>query len=324
MVQKRREYLSGLVNGYWEYQKKQFSGEAGCFERPYAPDGRPPVFTAGSAWRNLIVKPGAQKKEVDALFALVPEGEKHKWFRSMSSSQALTQSILGNMKLYGSIPLLSELDDDDQKGLRLFGHLPVTSDQFTLEYKIKGLGELRSTSLDGCVDGEYRIAIECKFSESSYSPCPRPRLKKDDPLYESEYCSGEYPSKPMRATRCPMQAKGVKYWDYAPYLFKLDKDGYYPACPLNEGHQIIRNLLAAGTAERSVTARNGHTVIFYDARNPSFQPGGKADKVYHEVKKLLKVPAMLRKSSWQKLIALMKERNALPWLTENLALKYGF
>ena len=38
----------------------------------------------------------ASQKEIDNLLSFVPEGEKHKRFRSMNSSQALAQSILGN------------------------------------------------------------------------------------------------------------------------------------------------------------------------------------------------------------------------------------
>ena len=48
----------------------------------------------------------ASEREVDKLLSLVPEGERHKWFRSMNSSQALAQSVLGNLAIYDSLHYL--------------------------------------------------------------------------------------------------------------------------------------------------------------------------------------------------------------------------
>lgn len=162
------DYKADLNRRYWEYQKSQLSNELNFFERPYAQDGRPPVFITNESWRNIIINPTASQQEIDKLLSLVPEGEKHKWFRSMHSSQALAQSILGNLAINNSLRYLSEIKDDD--GLDLFGKAQISSDNFAMEYKVNYLGEPRSTSLDGFVSGDYRIAIECKFQLGHMSP----------------------------------------------------------------------------------------------------------------------------------------------------------
>jgi len=125
-----KDYKTDLNQRQWEYQKSpQFS----LFERPYAQDGRPPVFVRNESWRNVIINPMASQQEIDRLLALVPEGEKHKWFGSMNSSQALAQSVLGNLFIHDSLHYLSELKDDE--GMDLFGKAQISSDNFEMEKK---------------------------------------------------------------------------------------------------------------------------------------------------------------------------------------------
>jgi hypothetical protein len=47
-------------------------------------------------------------------------------------------------------------------------------------------------------------------------------------------------------------------------------------------------------------------------------------KAYSETKGALKKQTLLRKCSWQKIVSHLRAQNILPWLTENLNLKYGF
>ena len=175
------DYKVDLNQRYWEYQKARFSNEQTFFERPYALDGRPPVFVRREAWRNVIINPAASPQEIDRLLNLVPKGEKHKWFGSMNSSQALAQSVLGNLAIHGFLDCLSELKDDE--GMNLVWKAKVSADNFLMEHKIDFLGEPRSTSLDGFISGDYRIAIECKFTEMEIGPCSRPKLKPRDSNY---------------------------------------------------------------------------------------------------------------------------------------------
>jgi len=316
------DYKEDLNRRYWEYQKSQFSNGLDFFERPYAPDGRPPVFIRDEAWRNVIINPVAEKQENDKLLALIPKGERHKWFGSMNSSQALAQSVLGNLAIYGSLCHLSELKDDS--GIPLFGEIQLSLDNFKMEHKIDYLGEPRRTSLDGYVSGNYQIAIECKFTEAEVGTCSRPRLTPADSNYESEHCNSTYSIQRARKERCSLTEVGVLYWHHIPSLFKWKIDGDLNPCPLNKNYQLVRNILAAGVKSNGTASlNNGHVVLIYDERNPAFQNNGDGLIAYMEVQKALQEPTMLRKCSWQRIVKLIRKKDVLSWLTENLSLKYG-
>lgn len=316
------DYKANLNQRYWKYQKSQFSNGQRFFERPDAQDGRPPVFIASESWRNIIINPTASQQEIDRLLALVSEGEKHKWFRSMNSSQALAQSILGNLIIHDSLHYLSEIKDDD--GLDLFGKARISSVNFAMEYKVNYLGEPRSTSLDSYISGDYRIAIECKFTEAEVGTCSRPRLKPTDSKYESEHCNGTYSIQRARKERCSLTEIGVLYWRYLPSLFKWKNNSDLNPCPLNTNYQLVRNILAVGVKpDGTVSLNDGHVVLIYDERNPAFQYGGDGLITYMETQKALQEQTMLRKCSWQRIVQHIRERGILSWLTENLTLKYG-
>lgn len=316
------DYKADLNERYWTYQESRFPDWQAFFERPNAQDGRPPVFLAREAWQNVIVNPDANRQEADRLLALVSEPDRHKWFRSMNSSQALAQSVLGNLAIHGFLKDLAELYDDE--GNALLGKAQISSDNFAMEFKIDYLGEPRRTSLDGYVSGPYRIAIECKFTESEVGTCSRPRLAPADSNYESEHCDGTYSRQRAREERCSLTEVGVLYWCYAPRLFRWPNDVNLSPCPLNKNYQLVRNILAIGvTPNGTVSVDDGHVVLIYDERNPAFQAGGAGLAAYTETQLALQEPTMLRKCSWQRITQHIKHKGVLPWLTEHLALKYG-
>ncbi len=316
------DYRADLNQRYWEYQKSQFSNGSNFFERPYAQDERPPVFIRDEAWRNVIVNPVASRQDTHRLLALIPDGKRHKWFGSMNSSQALAQSILGNLAVNDSLNYLSEIKDDE--GRDLFDKAKISLDNFAMEYEINYLGEPRSTSLDGYIFGDYRIAIECKFTEAEVGTCSRPRLTPADSNYKSEHCNGTYSIQRARKERCSLTEIGVLYWRYVSSLFVWENDNDLNPCPLNKNYQLARNILAAGVKpDGTVSVKNGHVVLIYDERNPAFQIGGDGLIAYTETRKALREPMMLRKCSWQRIVQCMREKDVLSWLTKNLALKYG-
>lgn len=319
---KYKNYKSDLIRRYWEFQRLRFPEWKEFLDRPFAQDGRPPVFLVQEAWRNIIISPNASDQDKAALLQLIPDGEHHKWFRSMNSSQALALSILGNLVIYNSLDCLSILLDDE--GDSLFGPAKITSNNFSMEYKINYLGERRRTSLDGYVSGDYRIAIECKFTEAEVGTCSRPQLTSADSNYESEFCDGSYSQQRSRNERCSLTEVGVLYWKYIPAFFSIRNDVDLNPCPVNKNYQLIRNILAIGVNEDgSISDKNSHAILIYDERNPAFMKDGNGFKSYVEMRSTLKRPTMLRKCSWQKITYCIRKNNVLPWLTEQLSAKYG-
>jgi hypothetical protein len=316
------DYRADLLQRYWKYQETQFANEQTLFDSRHVKPASPPVFIRSKARQNIIVNPSASEQEKKKLFDLIPEGEFHKWYGSMNSSQALAQSVFGNLFVHNSLHYLSELKDDE--GMDLFGKAQISSDNFTMEYKVNYLGESRSTSIDGYVSGDYRIAIECKFTEPEVGTCSRPRLESTVSNYESEHCNGTYSIQRTRKERCSLTEIGVLYWRYIPSLFKWKNDNDLNPCPLNKNYQLVRNILAAGVKpDGTVSLNNGHAVLIYDERNPAFQNNGDGLMAYIEVQKALQEPMMLRKCSWQRIIQHIRGKDVLSWLTENLSLKYG-
>ena len=319
MTNQMVDYKADLNQRYWKYQKNQFPIWQKFSDRPHTNLVCPPVFDG--AGQNVIVNPNPRQGEIDELFALVPVSDRHKWFRSMNSSQALAQSVLGNLAVNHCLSSLTELLDDDNR-MPLLGMVEASSGNFKMEFKIDYLGELpqHPTSLDGYLGGDYRVAIECKFTESEVGTCSKPGLKPAD----SNYCNGNYIRQKARKERCTLSEKGALYWKYIPELFDWKSDMDLIPCRLNTNYQLVRNILAVGVKpDGQVSAANGHVVLIYDERNPAFQEGGKGFIAFAETRKALRVPTMLRKCSWQSIIQHMRNKGIWAWLTEQLELKYG-
>jgi hypothetical protein len=149
-------------------------------------------------------------------------------------------------------------------------------------------------------------------------------LTPADSNYESELCDGSYSQQRSRIERCSLTEIGVAYWKYIPALFRIGNDIDLDPCPVNKNYQLIRNILAIGVNEDgSVSDKNGHALLIYDERNPAFMKGGNGFKSYVEMRAALKRSNMLRKCSWQKITHCIRKNNVLPWLTDQLAAKYG-
>ena len=321
-VSKMISYKEKLVSRYWAYQQFFFPQIETYFERPFAPDGRPPVFLVHQAWHNVITKPDATPEELSQLSNLLPPWERHKWFRSMNSSQAIAQSVLGNLAIYNHLDCLTDLRDDE--GEPLFGKAQVSPENFAMEHKIKYLGEPRPTSLDGFVSGAYRVAIECKFTEAEVGCCSRPLLRPSASNHNTDFCNGTFTQQLSRKERCSLTEIGVLYWKYVPELFQWQNEIDLIPCPLDKNYQLVRNILAVCVQpDGTVSPESGHVVLIYDERNPAFQAGGNGFIAFAETRQALKVGGLLKKCSWQHIVNHLKEKALLPWLTEQLELKYG-
>ena len=320
MMDHNQLYKKALEQGfraYWDRKKGSGEFSVDMLDSEHGV-GRLPVFKKEFADRNILTKPDANEEDKRRLASLIPERKRHKWFRSMSSSQALTLSFFGNLAIYSQLDWLRDLRDDDGKAI--FGTADLSAYNFSMEHEVGMLNEPRPTSLDFYISGRYRVAIECKLTEIEMGPCSRPRLKKDSP----EYCDGSYSIQGTRKSRCALTEIGVRYWEYVPTLFKWSTDRDYDECPLKDNYQLVRNVLSACVREDGVASpSNGHAVLVYDKRNPAFAEGGKGAKAFRLTREALQDNQNLRKVSWQTICSLMKENKKLSWLTDAISEKYG-
>lgn len=310
---------------FWSYREQEFEGADGLFDAHYRPGRQPPVFAREHAHRNVLVRPGAGPDETAAVWSAIPEGRRHRWFASMTSSQALAQSVFGNLRRYDKLDLLTGLRGED--GLPLFPRSVVAncwiSSCFQLEYQVDYLGERRATSVDLMLGGQYRVAVECKLSEPDTGACSRPELGPTDSNYESDFCDGTFTRQRGRRDRCSLTEAGRTYWKYIPRLFSWSYDADMRPCPLLATYQLVRTILAACVRPGGQLDEAAHAVLLYDERNPEFAEGGKGCAAYQAVRAALKNPALLQRGSWQNLVGCMWQDRELDWLTAALRSKYG-
>ncbi len=110
-----------MVNRFWDFQRNYFKSEQDFFERPNAPDARPPVFRSEKASKNVIVKEGLPGNVKKSILNQIPRIKRHRWFQIMTSSQVLTQSVFGNLKVFNKLDCLAELIGDDGKPIFIRG-----------------------------------------------------------------------------------------------------------------------------------------------------------------------------------------------------------
>jgi len=312
-------YNNDLVNRFWVYVEQKNLRSA--IEKPRT-GSRPPVFPAIRADGNVILCPDASMGDRQKVVSQIPKRARHRWFGSMKSSQALAQSVFGNLIVYEGLNVLRDLKTDT--GEPLLGFAPESA---SLESPIEFLGEPRRTEVDVLVLGEggHRVAIECKLSETAVGACSRPSLTPDDPNYKVQFCDGSYACQRGRKERCSLTHIGVKYWEHIPKLFAWKDDRDYQPCPIHEPYQLVRNVLAAcANDKRPSSPRLGHAVLLYDNRNPAFQAIGKGQRAFQQTRNALRDPSTLRKCSWQAVLGHLRQSHTLPWLTDEVQAKYGF
>ena len=106
----------------------------------------------------------------------ISAGRRHKWFRSMKSSQALAQSVFGNLKAHRRLDCLLDVRADDEDA-PAFGAGPIDPDGVELEHSVgrEILKEPRPTDIDVWMSGRTVVCVECKLTEAEVGRCSRPR-----------------------------------------------------------------------------------------------------------------------------------------------------
>lgn len=309
-------YLEDLMQRFWHYKDLRFA-EHDLFEEA-APRGcRPPVYVKTAADRNVLLDPSLAPTQRRVVLGAIPSRERHRWFRSMRSSQALVQSIFGHLIATRALGVLSNVTCD--LGAQPFLNCRTNCDNIQLECAITHLAEPRSTSVDVFVNNGPRFAIECKLAEEDVGCCSRPKL----PATDAEYCNGSYELQQGRVVPCALTAAGVRYWEFIPKLFDWNVAQPLHACPLHRTYQLVRNILAA-CVDASGNLVDGVAVLVFDDRNPAWQ-NGNGHIAFQQVRASLQEPHRhrLQRCSWQSIMSAMREEPSLQWLTNELGIKYG-
>ena len=306
------EYEKEVLQSLWSWSNQYHLDQLDGIER----QRRPPVLTVEFAMESVLVPQNGSK--VSDILAAIPQSQRHRWFRSLKSSQALTQSVFGAIRAFDRLDLLESVPADCGRPAFFDDHRGTT---FDFEHDVRYLGEPRPTSIDVLLSGpQKRVAIECKFTEREFGTCSRPQLRSDD----GQYCNGNYMVQHGRRERCSLTEIGVQYWKHLPQIFDWLADRDHVPCPFGHVYQLARNALAATvTPDGKLDPTTGHALVVYDARNPEFQCDGRAEKQIESVLAACRVPGLIRRLSWQRLIANLNGAPELGYLVENLGKKYG-
>lgn len=311
-----REYEEALLGVLWAWADRNHPQELDGGKRR----GRPPVLAKRFQLRNILSSP--DKSRATRMHAAIPRN-RHRYFGSFKSSQALTISVFGAVKEYRRIDLLENVMSEC--GRQAFFR---DSEEMNLEIekRISWLGERRSTSVDVFLSGaQYRVAVECKFTEREFGACSRTRPR----CRSSEYCDGNYRIQSGRTHRCALTEIGIRYWEYLPHLFHWPSDQDHNPCPFGSVYQLARNAMAASVMpDGRVDTAGGHVLVVYDARNPAFGEGRKARKKFardqlETTEAACHVPGLVRRLSWQRLLTAISRAPELDYLVAGLAGKYG-
>jgi hypothetical protein len=209
-------YREDLHRRFWDYRRTSFAAESDLFDPSHSEGKSPPVFRREFAERNLLLPSTAGSGIGAAITAMITK--RQRWFASMSSSQALAQSVFAGLATLGRLDALENLASRD--GYPAFFE---TADlyQLKLEHQVATLGEpSRSrTFLDVFFNGPRKVAVEVKFTETKFGRCSRPRLRPKDAGFAQYHCDGSFSVQRDRLSRCSLSERGILYWQFLPQFF---------------------------------------------------------------------------------------------------------
>ncbi len=309
MYQRYEDYKSAVTRHLWDWADKNHRNRLDGGKR----HGRPPVLKKHHAADNILTPP--DELAAEKIRNAIDEKRRHRWFRSLKSSQALSQSVFGALDAFDRLKLLQDIKAECGRPAFFNDCAEFTQE---LEFEVDWLNEPSRTSVDVMFTGpQNRIAVECKFTEPEFSHCSRPRKK---------VCDGSYTVQKSRVSRsrCALTEAGIRYWDYLPKLFDWPANQDHTPCPFADTYQLARNALAAKVSPKGrVDIENGHVLVLYDDRNPEFHGCGKAEKQWRKAVSACLVPGLFRRLSWQRLASYLAQAPELDYLVYGLR-KYGF
>ena len=308
------DYEKDIRRTLWTWADRHHWGELDGGKR----EGRPPVLAGASVSKNILLP--TDESKASKIRAAISEHQRHRWFGSLKSSQALAQSVFGALQAFDRLDLLQSVHAECGRSAFFEDYHGWTLE---FEHEVDNLGEEsgRRTSVDVLLSGpEKRVPIECKFTEEEFGTCSRPRL----PCSNEQHCDGSYRVQRGRNHRCALTEINIRYWDHLPRLFHWQADRDHDPCPFWKVYQLARNALAATlTGEGALNHTGGHALVVYDARNPEFQVKGKAEKQWQQAVNERRIPGLLRRLSWQRLMVAVARAPELKYLVDAAGEKYG-
>lgn len=210
----------------------------------------PYILAKHSDWyRNIILDRVAQyidTKIAERHFAL------HKWIHHGLSSQAFLFNLLGPLVVDKQWYIFDEILH--QASIQLSTN--ITNAEFELEDPdVFNEQQGQPTSIDLCLyTGEIeKVFIEFKFTEKNFGGCS---------VFGDGDCDGKNPAK--NPDLCYLHHIGRLYWQLMKKHRLLTKQMKRDSqCPFSTLYQLYRLILF--TLEK-----NGHFLLLYDERNPSF------------------------------------------------------
>lgn len=126
-------FYSDMLTHHWSYRSAAFPSQDAVFDEQFSRLPNPPVFKKEESNRNVIVPDDPELAAT--ILRLVPPEKRHKWFRSMKSSQALVLSVFGNLKMLNRTSCVSEVTADDSV-VPAFGRRPMEPSDIELEHDV--------------------------------------------------------------------------------------------------------------------------------------------------------------------------------------------
>lgn len=193
-----REYEEALLDTLWAWADRNHPRELDGGGR----QGCPPVLAKKFELRNVLFPPGGS--QATRIRAAIPR-DRHRYFGSFKSSQALTQSVFGEVKAYRRFDLLENVKPECGRQAFFPGSDGVN---LKFEKQVQCLGEPRPTGVDVFLGvAQYRVAVECKLTEREFGLCSRTDVGRYGG--SDKYCNGSYSIQGGRNHRCALTEIGI-------------------------------------------------------------------------------------------------------------------
>jgi hypothetical protein len=156
-------YSNMVHQSLWSWAEKNLESRLDGGRR----QKRVPVLKPEFAVINLLLPPGISR--ADEIRSAIAPVQRHRFFASLRSSQALAQSVFGAIKAFNRLDLLENITAECGRPAFLKDHRGCTLE---FEHDVKTLGEPRPTSIDVLFsDPDRRVAIEFKFTGPEFGTC---------------------------------------------------------------------------------------------------------------------------------------------------------